>query len=176
MLVPVLLGLFVCALVVGFLHSHAAARRISTRTWESLLLSIEPISRDAVANVAAPYLNPSANQLGAEPQDMWISLGGMAGLARMRKNADVLIALAAFAERWNTTEGIIVVERMRRDAELLKKAVFQIRLQSLPGMRGLRIPFYLHEAAAGYYLMTQRLLALYETSHSGLLPRLAQAV
>jgi hypothetical protein len=40
----------------------------------------------------------------------------------------------------------------------------------------MRIPFYIHEASAAYYLMRQRLLALYETSHAGLLPRLSAAL
>jgi hypothetical protein len=40
----------------------------------------------------------------------------------------------------------------------------------------LRTPFYIHQAATSYYLMTKRVLALYETSHSGLLPKLAAAM
>jgi hypothetical protein len=35
------------------------------------------------------------------------------------------------------------------------------------------MPFNVHEAASAYYLMRQRLLALYETSHAGLYPALA---
>jgi hypothetical protein len=38
------------------------------------------------------------------------------------------------------------------------------------------IPFHLHEAASSYYLMRQRLLALYQTSHAGLYPRLAEVL
>jgi hypothetical protein len=41
-------------------------------------------------------------------------IGGLKGIQR-KNNADVLIAFAVFAERWNFHEGVIVAERMRRD-------------------------------------------------------------
>jgi hypothetical protein len=177
MLVPLLLACTVSLLALAFACSHLKATRLSRCSWDSLVASLETVPRVSIATVALYYLNPSANQVGAEPPEMWTAIGGLDGLLRMRRNADILIALAAHAERWNHTEGVIVVERMRHDAEMLKRAVFRITLQRLlPGARGIRIPFFLYEAAAGYHLMTQRLLALYETSHAGLLPRLAEVL
>jgi hypothetical protein len=176
MIVPFLLGTLVCSLISAFAYSHLKARRLSGSSWESLLARLEAVPRASIASVAIAYLNPAPHQLGSEPQEFWMTLGGFEGLLRMRRNAEVLIALAAYAERWNSTEGVIVVERMRRDAEMLKMAVLHIFLQRLPGVRGVRVPFFLHEAATGYYLMTERLLALYQTSHAGLLPRLAEAL
>ena len=37
-------------------------------------------------------------------------------------------------------------------------------------------PFHLQEATSAYYLMRERLLALYETSHAGRYERLAAAL
>jgi hypothetical protein len=98
----------------------------------------------------------------------------------MKENATVLIALAVFAERWNFNEGAIVAQRMRRDGLALRRAVraieWGIYRQVWLNLTTTTQPFRLHEAVASYYLMKQRLLALYETSHAGLHPRLAQAL
>jgi hypothetical protein len=91
----------------------------------------------------------------------------------MRENGRILIALASYVERWNFDEGVIIAERMRRDGLQLRRSVTWIMLETFLGMKQIRIPFYLHEAASSYYLMRQRLLALYETNHAGLYPRLA---
>jgi hypothetical protein len=49
-------------------------------------------------------------------------------------------------------------------------------LETFIGVKQVRIPFYLHEAASSYYLMRQRLLALYQTNHAGLYPRLVEVL
>ena len=87
--------------------------------------------------------------------------------------------MAAYAQRWNFTESVIVKERMRQDALHLQRATMQVILRMavrtsrdagvLPG-RGV---FYLHDSVGAYHLMTKRLLALYRTSHAGLYPGLA---
>jgi hypothetical protein len=87
-----------------------------------------------------------------------------------------MLDLAVFVQRWNFEDATVVAEIMRRDAARLQKAITQIEMAMLLRRQSLRIPFYIHEASAAYYLMRQRLLALYETSHAGLLPRLMQAL
>jgi hypothetical protein len=94
----------------------------------------------------------------------------------MRRNARVLIALAAYAERWNLTESVIVRERMRRDALHLQIATLQISARLFLGIGRIRFAFYLQESAASYHLMTKRLLALYQTSNSALYLQLASAL
>jgi hypothetical protein len=107
-------------------------------------------------------------------------LGGREGLRRMRDNARLMLLLAAHAQRWNFDEGVIVTERMRRDALRLRQAVRRIELtltfHAVLRHHATLIPFHLHEAASAYYLMRQRLLALYQTSHAGLYPVLAEAL
>ncbi|MGA7317634.1 MAG: hypothetical protein WBX22_27115 [Silvibacterium sp.] len=100
----------------------------------------------------------------------------------MRRNARILIALAAFARRWNFTESVIVKERMRQDALHLQRATLQVILRTVfRASRNAGVPpghgvFYLHDAVGAYHLMTKRLLALYRTSHAGLYPRLAEVL
>ena len=67
-----------------------------------------------------------------EPSEIWESLGGYEGLTKMRENAEIMLALAAYAQRWNFTEAVIVTERMRLDAALLRRAVRRVELSLIP--------------------------------------------
>ena len=107
---------------------------------------------------------------------LWARIGGAEGLKKMRANVDVLIALAAYAQRWNGAEGIAVTEQMRCDAMTLKRAVVGIGLGMIFGYGKKRVPFYVQESIRAYHLMRQRLLMLYDLTHAGLYPRLLNAV
>jgi len=176
MLPVLLLSIVAAVLLGGLVYQHTVTNRLHRCDWNDLLTQLQPVPTAPVSRVADEYLNPQPNQLATEPIDIWEALGGLDGMRRMRKNARILIGLAAYAERWNYTEGVIVAERMRRDALQLRRATFHIALRTALGADRLRVPFYMHEAAVAYHLMTQRLLVLYQTSHIGLYPRLAEAL
>ena len=163
-------------LVFALYRTQRTASRVSKASWEELVTLLQPVGRDAITAVALEYLQPAKGQLGMEPSELWAKIGGTEGLARMRSNAAVLIALAAYAQRWNFHEGVIVAERMRHDGVALRRAAFGITLGLSWGFGKARGAFYVHEAASAYYLMQQRLLALYETSHAGRYPLLAEAL
>ncbi|HEX4007932.1 MAG TPA: hypothetical protein VHX60_17290 [Acidobacteriaceae bacterium] len=177
MLAYVLLGLGICGLLGLALRSQLSALRVNPRSWDDLVSALSPLEFDRIESVARDYLDPRGGQISLEPTDMWLLLGGKTGLRRMRANAGLMLALAAHAQRWNFDEGIIVTERMRRDAVRLRHSVRRVEMalafHSVLRGSGAFIPFHLHEAASAYFLMRQRLLALYQTSHSGLYPRLA---
>jgi hypothetical protein len=145
-----------------------------------LIAGLHHIDFRGVSLVARDFLDPRKGQINMEPQEIWNLLGGDEGLRTMLRNADSLIALAAFAQQWNLDESVIVAERMRRDGVRLRRAVRRIQIgmfsQVFTGRHWVEVPFQLQEAASAYYLMRQRLLALYETSHVGLYPQLAKAV
>jgi len=171
-----LLVSFLVLLAGGLVYTQISASRLRSTTWEDLVSRMEPMHARGLEIVALDNLQPKANQLQLEPEHLWGLIGGTEGLRRMRNNADLLIALAAYVQRWNFEEGVIVTERMRHDAIQLKRAIFRIRFDMMIRRSQLRAPFYIHQAASAYYLMTRRLIALYETSHAGLLPRLAEAL
>jgi hypothetical protein len=175
-MIIVLLLSFLVLLAGGLVYTQISANRLRSTTWEELVSRMEPMHARGLEIVALDNLQPKANQLQLEPEHLWGLIGGTEGLRRMRNNADLLIALAAYVQRWNFEEGVIVTERMRHDAVQLKRAIFRIRFEMLIRRSQLRAPFYIHQAASAYYLMTRRLIALYETSHAGLLPRLAEAL
>ncbi len=165
-----------CVLGFSLLLSHVRARRVTACDWNDLVAKIQPVPSEGLTRVALDHLVPTKNQLELEPADMWDLVGGLDGLQRMSDNATVLIALAAYAEQWNYDEGVIVAERMRRDGLAVRRSVRSIQAAMFFHVGQVSVPFQLHEAAGSYYLMKQRLLALYETSHAGLYPRLAQAL
>ena len=161
------------------LYARRGSIRLDDR-WEKLLEAVQPIDLHGIHCVAREYLEPQRGQTAMEPEIIWQMVGGELGLRRMRANADLLLSIAAHATQWNEEESLIVAERMRRDALRLRRAVRQIQIgmfsQIATGHHWVSVPFQLQEAASAYYLMRQRLLALYETSHMALMPQLAQAI
>jgi len=176
MLPPLVLCTVTLVVLGRIYYQHRLARRLDQCDWNDLCRKIEEIPLRALAQVGQEYLNPRPHQIAIEPWDIWIGLGGLEGIRRMRRNARVLIALAAYAERWNFTESVIVRERMRRDALHLQIATLQISARLFLGIGRIRFAFYLQESAASYHLMTKRLLALYQTSNSALYLQLASAL
>jgi hypothetical protein len=176
----VLLAAVIGGLAVTAVRSQRSAIKLNERSWSDLVAEIQFIDFRGVSLVARDYLDPRRGQIDLEPEEIWTLLGGDAGLRTMLANANRLIALAAFAQQWNLDEGVIVAERMRRDGLRLRKAVRRVQMgmlsQIFTGQHWVEVPFQLQEAASAYYLMRQRLLALYETSHIGLYPQLAKAV
>lgn len=172
---PLLLAIVLVS-AAALVRSQLVASKQSRYSWEDLLRKLAPVHGEGITHVAREYLNPSKGQIATEPPELWERIGGVEGLARMSANANVLIALAAYAQRWNGVESRIVAERMRRDGLALRRAARGIQLAMYLGVGRARAAFYIHEAASAYYLMRERLLALYETSHAARLPMLAEFV
>ncbi|HVW78665.1 MAG TPA: hypothetical protein VHB45_13715 [Alloacidobacterium sp.] len=170
------LSVFGVVAIVALAYAQIRSRKLLSKDWQTLVTSIEPMHMRGLELVALDHLNPEKNQLRLEPDEIWGLVGGTEGLRRMEKNADLMIALAAYVRNWNYDQAIIVSERIRHDSVLLKRAIRRVRWNSRLRRGQLRIPFYVHQAAASYYLMTRRLLALYETNQYLLFPVLAEAL
>jgi hypothetical protein len=168
--------LFSAVLTLGIVIVHLKARRLSGDDWEALVARIQPVPFEGLEKVALDHLQPQGSQLLIEPEELWKLVGGFDGLKRMRQNADLIVQLAAHVRRWNFDESVVVAERIRQDTVLLKRALFKIKVQMLFSTRKLHVPFYVHHAASAYYLMTRRVLALYQTNQFVLYPRLTEVL
>lgn len=166
------------SIVVTFviLCSQRRAQLFATKDWDSLVARLHPIPFEALERVAQEHLQPNGRQIQLETEEIWTLLGGWEGLEKMGRNADIMIELAAYVRLWSFDEAIIVSERIRYDAIILKRALFRIRLHRLFTTYQLHVPFHAQQAASSYYLMTRRLLALYETNQYLLYPRLVEAL
>jgi len=167
---------FSVILALGIVIVHLKARRLSGQDWETLVAQIQPVPFEGLEKVALDHLQPQGSQLLIQPEELWQLVGGFEGLSKMRQNADLIIQLAAHVHRWNFDEAIVVAERIRQDTVLLKRALFRIHIQMLFSMRKLHVPFQVHQAASAYYLMTRRVLALYQTNQFVLYPRLVEVL
>jgi len=163
-------------LVVLFVRGAHKKNHLADASWDQLVGRLASVPIEGVAKVATDYLQPRKGQLAIGTDEMWFLIGEEEGLRRMQANAEVLIALAAFASQWNFQESVIVAERMRRDGLVLRRAVRKLSFGLAFGKAQATGPFYVQEAASAYWLMRERLLALYQTSHAGRYPRLAGAL
>ena len=169
-------GLTVIGVGGGLLLTNRTSSSLSRLEWDDLLARLKPVSTDGLCQIALDYLQPGKDQTRIETDELWKLIGGFEGIRRIAANADVLLALAGYAQRWNPKESLIVAERMRRDGIALRRASRKLLLSLPLGLGRARGPFNVQEAAGAYYLMRQRLLALYETSHVGRYPQLAAVV
>ncbi len=172
----ILFALAISALGFALARTSADRTKLSRLSWEDLVGRLQPVSVDGILTVALDYLQPGKDQIRIETSEMWEMIGGAEGVRRMHANADILIALAGYAQRWNPTESVIVAERMRRDGLTLRRAALKLSSNVMTSQGAIHGPFNVQEAASSYYLMRQRLLALYETSHAGRYPQLAAII
>lgn len=172
----ILFGLTIGVVVTLSVRTHVEASRIAGLDWDELLARLKPVPSAGVSAIALDYLQPRKGQTQIETDELWSLIGGYDGIRRMYENSAVLLALAAYTQRWNPGESVIVVERMRRDGLLLRRASQRLFLRYVFGSDQARGPFSVQEATSAYYLMRERLLALYETSHAGRYARLAAAL
>ncbi len=172
----ILFGLTIVFVGLPLVRTRIKVSRLARLSWDELVAKLEPVPSEGISTVALDYLQPAKGQISIEPNSLWAMVGEAEGMRRMSANAEVLIALAAYARRWNFHESVIVAERMRRDGLALRRAMMRLSFGTALGFSQVRGPFNVQEAASAYYLMRQRLLALYETSHAGRYPLLAAAL
>src|SRR5882757_7245882 len=151
-------------------------RRLQNQTWEQLISKIQPVDFSQLQKVAKSYLESGKDHHHVQPADMWIMLGQEQGLARLRNNAEVMLDLAVYAERWNFHEGRVIADFMRRDSVRLRTALREIEASFANESRTTQLHLHLQEISSAYSAMRQRLLALYENANAGRLPQLQAAL
>ncbi|MBB6143647.1 uncharacterized protein YchJ [Silvibacterium bohemicum] len=178
MLFPILVLLLLGVLVGVALRARKIHARREEASWDQLLSRLTPLGKVGIHEVASAFLTPTSQELDPrqdsgrlESRDIWDFVGGIEGLKRMRQNADVLIELAYYVRRWNP-EAAAVAEQLRLDAKEIKTALTKLAREERRGKLATWFPIHATRATAAYYLMTQRVFALYEISNAGLLVQL----
>jgi hypothetical protein len=110
-----------------------------------------------------------------EPSQLWDLIGGLDGLETMERNSEVLIALAFYVQKWYP-EALPTAERLRLDARELQWHVARLRGAAQKGNLQISFPFYAQRAVVTYYLMTRRVLELYEAANFSMLTDLQRAL
>ena len=129
--------------------------------------------------VASAYLAPTKVQLQMCPSERWELVGRTDGIRQMKRNAEVMLELAVYAQRWDKEEAIVITELIRRDASRVTRAVNVLRVHLFVNSTlesSTSAPFHLLEAAAAYFLLRRRLVGLYEKTRVDLVTQLCAAV
>jgi hypothetical protein len=126
--------------------------------WESLLTRLSTVDRDNIALIS--------HRTGEEDADLsatqiWSLIGGLNGLEVMERNCAVLVDLAFYVQQWHP-EASLVAEQLRLNAREVAWHVGRLRGAAQTGKLEIFFPDYAQPAITTYYLMTRRVLALYE--------------
>jgi hypothetical protein len=175
------IGLFVSILIAVAAYYYVRSRRRPEADWDELFARLRWIDRNHIAEVALDLVDESGqprapeSAVRLEPSRMWSLIGGLEGLEVLEGNSDVLIELAAFIQRWYP-EAIVIAEQMRLDARELKWHVARLRGAARKGDLQVSFPFYAQRAVVRYYLMTKRVLTLYQAGNVSMLTQLQRAL
>lgn len=171
--------LSVLLLLAGYYFVRS--RRSSGTDWEELFAKLTWIDRNNIAEVALDLVDESGkprateDAVTLEPGQLWSLIGGLEGLEVLERNSDVLIDLAFYVQKWYP-EAVVIAERLRLDARELKWHVARLRGAAGKGDLQVSFPFYAQRAVVRYYLMTRRVLSLYEAGNFAMLSKLQRAL
>jgi hypothetical protein len=174
-------GILLAVLLSVVAYYYARSRRSPELNWEDLLGKLIRTDRDSIAQVALDLLDESgrrreeAEASSLEPSQMWGLIGGLKGLEVLETNSEVLIDLAFYLQQWHP-EAVVIAEQLRLDARELKWHVARLKGAAQTGNLQISFPFYAQRAVTTYYLMTRRLLDLYEAGNFAMLADLQRAL
>ncbi len=178
------IALFVAANVCLVAYYYLRRQRRSEPSFEDLFAKLTWTDRNSIAQVALELVDESGQRRlvddvetveTMEPADLWALIGGLEGLEVLEKNSEVLIELAFYVQRWYPA-ALVIAERLRLDAKELNWHVARLRGAAQNGNLQVSFPFYAQRAVVAYYLMTRRVLSLYEAGSFSMLADLQRAL
>jgi hypothetical protein len=181
----VAIGVFLTVLVAVAGYCYRLRRRSSQVGWEELLARLTWIDREAIAEVASDLAGEAGNEDDGpdhlepaehlEPLQLWNLVGGMKGLEVLEANSKILIDLACYLQQ-RYPEALPIAEQLRLDGRALQWHVGRLKGAAKTGNLEVSFPYYAQRAVATYYLMTRRLLGLYEAVNFSMLPELERTL
>jgi hypothetical protein len=175
------IGMFLSVLIAIAGYYYLQSRRATRANWEELFAKLIWIDRNNINQVARDLVDPSGQPRAddetatMEPSQLWRLIGGMRGVEVLERNSDVLIDLAFYVQQWYP-EALVIAEQLRLDARELKWHVGRLKGAAQKGNLQISFPFYAQRAVVTYYLMTRRLLGLYEAADLSMLVDLQRAL
>jgi hypothetical protein len=174
------IGIFLGVLISTAGYYYSRGHQSSQESWEDKLKKLTWIDRNTIAQVALDLVDESgqprqtADASNLEPAQLWKLIGGLNGLEVLEKNSEVLIDLAFYLQKWYP-EALVIAERLRLDARELGWHVARLKGAAQTGNLQISFPFYAQRAVVAYYLMTHRVLDLYQVVNFSVLAKLQEA-
>jgi hypothetical protein len=172
---------FVAVLAAVAVYSYRRSRRTSSGDWKKLLERLTFVDRDGIAQIALDYADESGQRrledsdMELEPSKIWSLIGGLEGLEVLERNCPVLIDLASYVQQWYP-EAVVLAEELRLNAREIEWHVERLRGAAKTGSLERSFADYAQPAIAKYYLMTRRVLTLYEQVDLPMLTDLQRAI
>jgi hypothetical protein len=163
------------AIAAYYYFRHLRRQRFPYGEWDSLLKRLTPVDRDSIALIALDLIDESGQRRTEEgdstlePSQIFPLIGGLEGLKVLEKNCAVLVDLAFYVQQWYP-EALAVAEHLRLNAREIEWHIGRLKGAAQTGKLETAFPDSAQRAVATYYMMTRRVLALYE---NGNLPGLA---
>lgn len=175
------IAIFLAVLTWIAARSYRRASKSSETNWDHLLRRLAIVDRSSIAEVALDVIDESGQRRRdegsavLEPDQIWKLIGGLKGLEVLEANCGVLIDLAFYVQQWYP-EALVVAEQLRLSAREIKWHVERLRAAERTGKLESTFVMYAQPAVATYYLMTRRVLALYEHGNIAMLTELQRAI
>ncbi|HLH36145.1 MAG TPA: hypothetical protein VKX41_15850 [Alloacidobacterium sp.] len=172
---------FLVSMAAIAVRSYRRGRRASGTDWEHLLKRLQVVNHNSVAEVALDIIDESGQRrrddgsAALDSERIWELIGGLQGLEVLKANCEVLIELAFYVQQWYP-DALVVAEQLRLSAREIEWNVDRLNGANRTGKLKSAFAMYAQPAVAAYYLMTRRLLALYEQGDLPMLPDLRRAL
>lgn len=166
-----LLVLVILSLTAAWIYYHLRARRLYGQTWEDILARVIPIDKGSVRIVAldllgeADGLDRRDGPCELESSEIVELIGGLEGLRTLQRNCEALIDLACYCQRMYP-EALIVAEELRLNAREIQWHLERLDAAARNGSSRAAFGDYAQRIATIYYLMTRRLVTLYEIANA----------
>jgi hypothetical protein len=177
---------FIIALIIFLLALLGAAtyyilqnrqcRKYPYGKWETLMKRLAAVDRENIALVAREFGDENGrrrideNDLNLDPSQILPLVGEMKGLEVLERNSRVLVDLVFYAQQWYP-EVLLVTEQLRQHAREVEFHIDRLRRAEKNGHSAPWYPEYARRAVVSYYVMTRKVLDLYERMN---LPGLAE--
>jgi hypothetical protein len=174
-------GAFLVLAAGAATYYYRKATRTSRNGWEELLARLTAVDREGIRQIARDLIDESGQRrtdeqaMELEPDRIWDLIGGLRGLEALEKNSHILIEMATYIHQWYP-EALAVAEELRLNCREIEWHVSRLKMAAQGGTLEGWFANYAQNATASYYLMTQRVIALYERGSVQLLPDIQRAL
>jgi hypothetical protein len=165
----IVLAIFLAVLVAtgAYYYSRYRSQKSPYGNFETLLKRLSFVDRDNVALIARDLVDESGQRrtdeddLDLDPSQIWPLIGGLKGLEALERNCAVLVDLVFYVQQWYP-EALVLAEQLRLNAREIEWHVSRLKGAAKTGKLETSFADNAQRAVATYYLMTRRVLALYE--------------